>query len=160
MHFDAVTYQRSLKLKWYLHTDVSARVHMEKKKKSKKSVANPGEGSGTPLIFRPKWGPRGRKKFFGDCPTVISGSGWPGLPLSEGLDPPLEIMTWTTKVHYFIFWQVNYHFQIPFIISPIVCIYELKYRMPWSGTILIQLIIKKGPPMKLLASIKLKLRKK
>ena len=44
-------------------------------------------------------------------------------------------MTWTTKINYFIFLQVNYYFQIPLIISPIVCLYELKYRMPWSGTI-------------------------
>ena len=44
-------------------------------------------------------------------------------------------MTWTTKTNYFIFLQVNYYFQIPFIISPIVCLYELKYPMPWSGTI-------------------------
>ena len=44
-------------------------------------------------------------------------------------------MTWTTELHYIIFWQVNNPFQSPFIISPIVCIYELKYRMRWSDTI-------------------------
>ena len=44
-------------------------------------------------------------------------------------------MTWTTKIHYFIFWQVIYHFQGLFIINPIVCLYELKYCMRWSSTI-------------------------
>ena len=34
----------------------------------------PGAPNPTPLIFRPKWGPKGQKKFF---------------PLSKGLDPPL-----------------------------------------------------------------------
>ena len=47
----------------------------------------------------------------------------------------VKIMTWTTKMHYFIFWLVNYHFQIPSIISTIVCKYELKYRTRWSVTI-------------------------
>ena len=45
-----------------------------------------------------------------------------------------EIITWTTKIQYSIFWQVNYQFQCPFIIGPIVSIYELKYRMWCSGT--------------------------
>ena len=52
-------------------------------------VRNLGEGIGgiglssPPLIFRPDWGPKGRKKFFGDRPPpppphpFISGSGWP-----------------------------------------------------------------------------------
>ena len=44
-------------------------------------------------------------------------------------------MTWTTEIRYFIFWRVINHFPIPLIVSPIVCIYELKYRMWWSGTI-------------------------
>ena len=38
-----------------------------------------------PLIFRPNWGPKGRKTFFGDFrppPPLIQGSGWPGTPLS------------------------------------------------------------------------------
>ena len=35
-----------------------------------------------PFIFIPKWGPKGRKKTFGDCP----------LPLSEGLDLPLHAL--------------------------------------------------------------------
>ena len=52
----------------------------------KHSVADPGEGPGGArphLIFRPNWGPKCRKKFFlrpGPSP-LISGSGWPGLPL-------------------------------------------------------------------------------
>ena len=33
------------------------------------------------LIFRPKWGPKGRKKFFfRRGPALISGSGWPAPP--------------------------------------------------------------------------------
>ena len=32
-------------------------------------------------------------------------------------------------------WEVNYHFQSPFILSPMVDIYELKYCMRWSATI-------------------------
>ena len=44
-------------------------------------------------------------------------------------------MPWTTEIRYFIFWQVNHHFEIPFIISLIVCTYKLNYRMRWSGTI-------------------------
>ena len=53
------------------------------------AVADPGEGTGGPgpLIFRPKWGPKGRKKFFWrppplpfsqgpyDCPPLIWRSG-------------------------------------------------------------------------------------
>ena len=34
-----------------------------------------------PLIFRPKWGPKGQKKYFWDRPLLlISESGWPGPP--------------------------------------------------------------------------------
>ena len=38
-----------------------------------------GPGGLPPLIFRPKWGPWGRKKFFWRLPppTLISASGWP-----------------------------------------------------------------------------------
>ena len=60
------------------------------------AVTDPGEGC-PPLIFRPNWGPKGRKKFVLRLPLpLISGSGWlrPPLPpppptLSEGLDAPL-----------------------------------------------------------------------
>ena len=58
-------------------------------------MAHPGEGPGgprPPLIFRLKWGPKGRKTFFWDRPPppLISESGWrPPSHLSEGLDPPL-----------------------------------------------------------------------
>ena len=36
-------------------------------------VADQGEGPGgeAPLIFRPKWGPKGRKKFFWDRPPYL-----------------------------------------------------------------------------------------
>ena len=64
------------------------------------SVANPGEGPGrhTPLSFRPKWDPKGRKIFFWDPhpPPPISRCKWPPRPapprpLSEGLDLPLGL---------------------------------------------------------------------
>jgi len=42
-----------------------------------KSVAHPGEA---PLIFRPNWSLKGKKKFW-DFPPVISGFGWPSPPL-------------------------------------------------------------------------------
>ena len=51
------------------------------------SVVDPGEGpkgpGPSPLILRPKWGPKGRKKIFlRPPPPSISGSGWwPGTPL-------------------------------------------------------------------------------
>ena len=73
-----------------------------------------GRGPGNPapsppLIFRPNWGPKGRKKVFLRRPsTLFSGFGWPSptlLPLSEDLHPPLVIFTvktmlcstWTTS---------------------------------------------------------------
>ena len=49
------------------------------------------QGARPLLIFRPKWGPMGRKNCFWGHPShpLISGCGWPGPPLSKGLDPPL-----------------------------------------------------------------------
>jgi len=53
-------------------------------------VAHPGEGPGgpgPPLIFRLKWGPKGRKTFFWDRPP----------PLSQSLDddpPPTYLKVW------------------------------------------------------------------
>ena len=39
-------------------------------------------GAQPPLIFRPKWGPKGRKKFFsGRRPPLSQGSGWRPPPL-------------------------------------------------------------------------------
>ena len=45
-----------------------------------------------PLLFRPNEARRAEKKIFWDSPPChfISGSGWPGPPLSGGLDPPLQ----------------------------------------------------------------------
>ena len=54
-----------------------------------------GEGglAPLPLIFRPKWGPKGEEHFFETSPSplplFISESGWPGPPFSGGLDLPL-----------------------------------------------------------------------
>ena len=52
------------------------------------AVADPGEGP--PLIFRPNWGPKGRKNIFSrPGPRYIRVWMTGPLPLSEGLDPPL-----------------------------------------------------------------------
>ena len=60
-----------------------------------RSVVDPGEGprGPTPLTFGPICGLKGREKFFFlDRPIpLISGSGWPGPPLSEDLDPPIQV---------------------------------------------------------------------
>ena len=62
-------------------------------------VADPGEGAGwpaLPVIFRAKWGPKGRKNiFWRPALPVTSESGRPPPPPappapSEGLDPPLQ----------------------------------------------------------------------
>ena len=59
-------------------------------------VADPGEGPGdraSPLFLAQTEARRAEKKFcFRDRAPhlLISGSGWPGPPLSEGLDPPLQ----------------------------------------------------------------------
>ena len=45
------------------------------------SRGGPKGGPPPPIIFRPNWGPKGRKKFLLPLP--------PPPPLSEGLDPPL-----------------------------------------------------------------------
>ena len=50
------------------------------------------EGPGPHLIFRPYWGPKGRRRFFWHCPRrpLISGSGWPPLPPP----PPPHLRVW------------------------------------------------------------------
>ena len=66
------------------------------------SDAEPGEKPGGPplLIFRPKWGPKGRKNFFGRPfpPLLISGSGWPppSLISGSGWPPPSYLRVWMT----------------------------------------------------------------
>ena len=47
-------------------------------------------GQAFPLIFRPNWGPKGRKKFCRDLPPphLFQGMGDQVSPLSKGLDPP------------------------------------------------------------------------
>ena len=78
-----------------------------------KLVADPGEGPvppppppTPPLICRPKWGPKDRKKFFwrpGPPPYLRV---WmtapqppsPPPPLSEGLDPPLKTTSKVTGI--------------------------------------------------------------
>ena len=56
-----------------------------------KAVADPGEGRGepAPLIFIPKWGPKGRKKNFETAPP----------PLSQGLDdrPTPSPIIWRSR---------------------------------------------------------------
>ena len=51
-----------------------------------------GAGPGpAPLIFRPNWGPKSRKKFL-ETPLLLS-QGLDDRPtLSEGLDPPLKVI--------------------------------------------------------------------
>ena len=47
-----------------------------------------------PLIFRPKWGPKGRKNIWGRLPPPLSQAlddPPPPSPLSEGLNPPLYL---------------------------------------------------------------------
>ena len=59
-------------------------------------MADSGEGPGVPapsLIFRPNWGPKGRKIFFGDWanPKPLNPSPPPSPPaLSQGLNPVLN----------------------------------------------------------------------
>ena len=57
-----------------------------------------GRGPGAhppPLIFRPKWDPKGRKKFFETGSPLSQGlDDQAPPPLSEGLDPPLHIIRW------------------------------------------------------------------
>ena len=59
-------------------------------------VRNPGEGLGgsasPPLILRPDWGPKGRKKFFGDRPP-------PPPP------QPLYLRVWMTAAPYLKVWM-------------------------------------------------------
>ena len=55
--------------------------------------ADPGEGAGgrgprPSLSFRPNWGPKGRKKIFWRPP--------PSPTLSEGLDPPLNNLEYSS----------------------------------------------------------------
>ena len=57
-----------------------------------------GPGDPLPLIFRPKWGPKGRKNYFWDRAPPYQRV-WmtvpppPVPPLSEGLNPPLIFHT-------------------------------------------------------------------
>ena len=43
----------------------------------------------SPFIFRPNWGPKGKKQIFGESPPLSQGLDAPPPP-SEGLDPPLK----------------------------------------------------------------------
>ena len=57
------------------------------------SVTDPGEA---PVpYFSTILRPMGRRNFFlrSPPPLLISGSGWLGPPLSEGLDPPLQLIS-------------------------------------------------------------------
>ena len=64
---------------------------------SKALLFREGSGGPAPLIFRPKWGPKGGKKFFWRPPHPHLYKGLddrptPPPPLSEGLDSPLIIV--------------------------------------------------------------------
>ena len=56
------------------------------------------QGGRLPLIFRPKWGPKGRKKVFLRPPPTPYLRVWMtgAPPLSDGLDPPLcmKLFAW------------------------------------------------------------------
>ena len=56
-----------------------------------------GVARATPLILDQTEARRAERNFFGDRPPVIPGSRWPGPPLSESLDTPLECTV--TTVH-------------------------------------------------------------
>ena len=60
-------------------------------------------GAWTPLIFRPKWGPKGRKNYFGDCPPPYL-MVWMTAPplLSDGLDPPLQFAVCRSRFPRFV----------------------------------------------------------
>ena len=68
---------------------------------SKALLFREGPGGPAPLIFRPKWGPKGGKKFFWRPPPPHLYQGLddrptpappPPPPLSEGLDSPLIVV--------------------------------------------------------------------
>ena len=72
---------------------------------SKALLFREGCGGPAPLIFRPKWRPKGGKKFFGDRPPpLISGSKWPPHP-----PPPLPLLIWRSwsATDYCIYFSVN-----------------------------------------------------
>ena len=52
------------------------------------TVADPGEGSGSPLFFEPNWGPK--KNFFQTTTTLSKGLNDCPPPSSQGLDPALN----------------------------------------------------------------------
>ena len=59
-----------------------------------RSVADPGEGPGgpaPPLFFDQTLARRAQKNFLDRPIPLISGSGWPGPPLSEGLDARMQV---------------------------------------------------------------------
>ena len=58
-------------------------------------VADPGEGpTPLPLFLDQTEAQRAEIFFVLDPPPPIPGSGWPGPPLSEGQDLPLELNLW------------------------------------------------------------------
>ena len=71
-------------------------------------VANPGEARGTcppPPIFRPKWGPKGWKKFFGDKRNPEP---WP-LELSpRPANLPLLIKQWSNNLMFTFITKTTY----------------------------------------------------
>ena len=72
------------------------------------SVADPGEGS------------EGPKKFFLRPPPLISGSGWRGPPLSEGLDTQL-IMEYQLSIRRVFRAFIHHLMDVLFLICLFVC---------------------------------------
>ena len=110
----------------------------------KGSGTSRGGARGAPLIFRPKWGWKGRKKFSGDRtpPPPISGSGWPDSPLIfKGLDrPPIgdQKSSWITNLEENSLW-ISWHYIVLFnnrntriIVSCLLSLVQMRtVKRPW-----------------------------
>ena len=80
------------------------------------------QGAHPPHFWTNLWPEGPRKIFFLDRPIpLISGSGWPGPPLSEDLDPPM---------------QVHYNNQVTFlVVSRQLMVLYSSYQTPEYNTI-------------------------
>ena len=93
-----------------------------------------GARPGALLIFRPNWGPKGKKKFFGDCPPppTIKGSGWLGAPLiSRSRSGTVKEATFQVQhfvIHIYFLQYVVYYRSIAAIM---VCAVDCKTGVSW-----------------------------